>query len=236
MSPTATEGALLAVARRGDEAAFAELVGPHRAALHAHCRRMLREGDDADDAVQEALLRAWRALPRFEGRSSLRSWLYKIATNTCLSLIEKRQRVVQVEYDHACFEDPETMAGIDAYWEQREAAAAALRRAVELLPPVQRAALILRDVAGLSAAETAEVLATTIAAANSALQRARLRLENGEDPDQTEPGPHSDARGEPVEGLIAALARGDIEGVVGIVADTTAPAERAWSYSSVPAY
>jgi RNA polymerase sigma-70 factor (ECF subfamily) len=86
------DGALLARAGGGDEGAFAQLIKPHRAELHAHCYRMLASVHDAEDAVQEALLRAWRALPRFQGRSSLRSWLYTIATNTCLDLIGKRPK------------------------------------------------------------------------------------------------------------------------------------------------
>src|SRR3954454_22918389 len=83
---------LLDAARRGDEAAFEQLVAPHRAELHAHCYRMLASVQDAEDALQEALLGAWRGLPRFEGRSSLRSWLYKVATNACLKLVERRPK------------------------------------------------------------------------------------------------------------------------------------------------
>jgi RNA polymerase sigma-70 factor, ECF subfamily len=90
---------LLEAARRGDEDAYARLVGPHRAQLHAHCYRMLASAPDAEDALQEALLGAWRGLPRFEGRSSLRSWLYTIATNACLKAIERRpKRVLPVDY------------------------------------------------------------------------------------------------------------------------------------------
>src|SRR3954471_2019430 len=90
---------LLTAARGGDEAAFEQLVGPHRAQLHAHCYRMLASAPDAEDALQDALLGAWRGLPRFEGRSSLRSWLYTIATNACLKAIERRpKRVLPVDY------------------------------------------------------------------------------------------------------------------------------------------
>ena len=96
---TASERQLLEAARRGDEDAFGRLVEPHRRALHAHCYRMLGSVPDAEDALQEALLRAWRGLPRFEGRSSLRSWLYKIATNACLRAIERRpKRVLPIDY------------------------------------------------------------------------------------------------------------------------------------------
>src|SRR6266705_607906 len=95
----AGERELLESARRGDEDAYGLLVGPHRAALHAHCYRMLGSVPDAEDALQEALLRAWRGLPRFEGRSSLRSWLYTIATNSCLKAIERRpERVLPIDY------------------------------------------------------------------------------------------------------------------------------------------
>src|SRR5919107_2529688 len=93
------ERQLLEEARAGDQDAFARLVEPHRAALHAHCYRMLGSVPDAEDALQEALLRAWRGLPGFEGRSSLRSWLYRIATNVCLRAIDRRpQRVLPVDY------------------------------------------------------------------------------------------------------------------------------------------
>jgi RNA polymerase sigma-70 factor (ECF subfamily) len=93
---------LLDTARRGDEGAFSQLVASHRPALHAHCYRMLGSVQDAEDALQETLLSAWRALPRFEGRSSLKSWLYKIATNACLRMIERRpRRVLPIDYGPA---------------------------------------------------------------------------------------------------------------------------------------
>ena len=104
---TAHDGALLAAARGGDELAFADLIAPLRAPLHAHCYRMLGSAHDADDALQEVLLRAWRGLRAFEGRSSLRSWLYRIATNVCLTLLEQRPKRV-LPLDHGPAADPAT--------------------------------------------------------------------------------------------------------------------------------
>ena len=184
----------LDAARRHDEPAFARLVEPHRAALHAHCYRMLASTADAEDALQETLLRAWRALPGFEGRSSLRSWLYRIATNVCLRAIEKRpKRVLPVDYGPArdphggpeaplvesVWVDPypdEALAdgagSPEARYEQRESVELAFVAALQHLPGRQRAVLLLRDVLGYAPAEIAETLETTPAAVYSALQRA----------------------------------------------------------------
>jgi RNA polymerase sigma-70 factor (ECF subfamily) len=191
-----SEGALLEAARRGDEDAYGRLIGPYRAELHAHCYRMLGSVQDAEDALQEALVRAWRGLPRFEGRSSLRSWLYKIATNACLKAIERRpKRVLPIDYAPAS--DPHDgpavpvtesvwlepypderlglesgLLGPDARYEQREGVELAFIAALQHLPARQRAVLILRDVLGYSARETAEALETTPVSVDSALQRA----------------------------------------------------------------
>jgi RNA polymerase sigma-70 factor, ECF subfamily len=195
------EPQLLEAARAGDENAFARLVEPHRGALHAHCYRMLGSVQDAEDALQEALLNAWRGLPGFEGRSSLRSWLYAIATNTCLRAIERRpRRVLPIDYAPAA--DPhdgpgepvvesvwvepypderlgveDGLAGPEARYEQRESIELAFIAALQHLPARQRAVLILRDVLGFSAREVAAALETTPTGVDSALQRAHKAVD-----------------------------------------------------------
>jgi RNA polymerase sigma-70 factor (ECF subfamily) len=154
------------------EGAYARLVEPHRAELHAHCHRMLGSAHDAEDALQEALLRAWKALPHFEGRSSLRSWLYTIATNASLDAIKRRpNRIVPFDQVHAA--DPHD--GPAARYERRESLDRALGAARDL-PRNQRAVLVMREMLGLSARETADALGTSVAAVNSALQRARAAI------------------------------------------------------------
>ena len=195
------ERQLLEAASRGDEASFARLVEPHRGALHAHCYRMLGSVPDAEDALQEALLSAWRGLPRFEGRSSLRSWLYAIATNASLRAIERRpKRVLPIDYAPAS--DPhdgpgeplvesvwvepypddrlgleDGLAGPEARYEQRESVELAFIAALQHLPARQRAVLILRDVLGFSAREVAAALETTPTGVDSVLQRAHKAVE-----------------------------------------------------------
>jgi len=183
---------------RGDFEAFVE---SHRADLHAHCYRMLGSLHDADDAIQEALLRAWRALPKFRGDSSLRTWLHRIATNVCLDAIARRpKRVLPVDYGPpgpggeerdtplpaGRWIEPypdEAIAVADgaespeARYERREALELAFVAALQHLPARQRAALVLRDVLGFSAKESAETLDTTVASVNGALARARTSVE-----------------------------------------------------------
>src|SRR3954447_11618329 len=203
MSVTANdhEPARLQAARAGDQDAYGRLVEPYRRELHAHCYRMLASVHDAEDALQEALLRAWRGIDRFEGRASLRSWLYTIATNTCLNHIAKRpKRVLPIDYAPAT--DPHTgpgepvvesvwvepyadeklgledgLAGPEARYEQRESVELAFIAALQHLPATQRAVLILREVLGFSAKEAAGTLDTTTASVNSALQRARATID-----------------------------------------------------------
>jgi RNA polymerase sigma-70 factor (ECF subfamily) len=203
-----TESELVDAARQGDESAYAALVAPHRPAMQAHCYRMLGSTQDAEDALQEALLRAWRGLPRFEGRSSLRSWLYTIATNACLKLIERRPaRVLPVDFGPAgdphgaldvpltesVWVDPYPGARLDtldgrapeARYEQKESVEIAFVAALQHLPARQRAVLILRDVLGFSGAEVADTLDMTPDAVYSALQRAH-RTVDGKLPEQSQ--------------------------------------------------
>jgi RNA polymerase sigma-70 factor (ECF subfamily) len=194
-----SESELLDAARQGDEDAYAALVSEHRPALHALCYRMLGSVPDAEDALQEALLRAWRGLPRFEGRSSLRTWLYTIATNACLKAIERRPiRVLPVDYGpagdpHRDLDEPlvesvwlepypdERLVAVehppDARYEQRESVELAFVAALQHLSPRQRAVLILRDVLGFSGGEVADALEMSPASVYSALQRAHSTVQ-----------------------------------------------------------
>jgi RNA polymerase sigma-70 factor (TIGR02960 family) len=193
-----TEG-LLQQARAGDRDAFAALTEPHRGELQVHCYRMLGSLQDAEDALQETLLAAWLGLDGFEGRSSVRTWLYRIATNRCLNILRSAQRrpvpaatppaqlptpsrlgdVVWLQpYPDVLLEGlPDQAPGPEARYESREAITLAFITAVQLLPPTQRAVLLLRDVLGYRAREVAELLGTTEDAVTSALKRARATVE-----------------------------------------------------------
>jgi RNA polymerase sigma-70 factor (ECF subfamily) len=237
---------LLEAARDGDEDAFSRLVEPHRSALLAHSYRMLGSVPDAEDAVQDALLRAWRGLSRFEGRSSLRSWLYAIATNVSLRAIERRpKRVLPIDYAPAA--DPHDgpgeplvesvwvepypderlglegdPAGPEARYEQRESVELAFIAALQHLPARQRAVLILREVLGFSARETAEALETTPVSVDSALQRAHKTVDERL-PEQSQQaalrsiGDHE--LGEIVDGFVDAWERSDVDAVVAMLAE-----------------
>lgn len=187
-----TEIEHLAAAKSGDEGAFASLTRPHERELHVHCYRMLGSLADADDALQETLLRAWRRLDRFEPRAPFRAWLYRIATNVCLTMLARRARRGEVVSslpeegepmhldpypDHLLDEFAPTAPGPEAVVEQQESVELAFVAAAQFLPPRQRATLLLRDVIGYPAAEVAAMLTTSVAGVNSALQRARVTLE-----------------------------------------------------------
>jgi RNA polymerase sigma-70 factor (TIGR02960 family) len=189
---------LLQAARSGDEAAFADLVAPYRRELHVHCYRMLGSFDDAEDAVQETLLAAWRGLTSFRGRASVRTWLYKVATNTCLNLIRTASRGPQMA-DPLPASAPEPTGSAEVTWlqpypdllldelsdraadpeariERAEAVSLAFVAALQLLSPRARAVVVLRDVLGFSAAEVAETLESTPEAVAMTLSRARAVL------------------------------------------------------------
>ena len=249
---TTQERELLAAAQRGDEGAFGRLLEPYRGELHAHCYRMLGSVHDAEDALQDASLRAWRGLPRFEGRSSLRSWLYTIATNASLNAIAKRpKRVLPLDYGPAS--DPHAappgqplaetvwiepypderlgvadgLASPEARYEQRESVELAFTAAVQHLPATQRAVLILREVLGFSAKEVAESLETTTASVNSALQRARKTIDDRLPEESQQKTLRSLGDGkvrEIVEGYMDAMGRGDVGRVVSMLAE-----DAAWS-------
>lgn len=234
-------------ARDGDDAAFTRLVEPLRRQLYAHCYRMLGSSHDAEDALQDALLRAWRGLAGFEGRSSVRSWLYALATRTCLDVVGSRgRRALPVDLgpssDRAVLgEEPRTdVAWLGPYpggspgeqYEQREAVELAFVAALQHLPGNQRAALLLFEVLGFSAAEIATVMDTSVASVRSALQRARTLVAERV-PARTQQQTLrtiGDARTrEIVAGWSAALERGDADGLVALLTkDVT------WSMPPVP--
>jgi RNA polymerase sigma-70 factor, ECF subfamily len=207
------------------EDTYGQLIEPHRAELRAHCYRMLGSVHDAEDALQDALLRAWRALPRFEGRSSVRTWLYRIATNACLDLLARRpaQPAEWPEpFPDEMLEIEDGRAAPEARYEQRESIELAFVAALQHLPATQRAALLLRDVLGFSAKETAAALDTTVPSANGALRRARAAIDHRlpERSQQTtlrEVGDH-EVRGI-VERYADALERGELDALVAMLAE-----------------
>jgi len=245
-----TDGADLASARDGDDAAFTRLVAPLRRELHAHCYRMLGSVHDADDALQDALLRAWRGLPRFESRSSLRGWLYTVATRTCLDTLKSRgRRALPVDLGPSSpravveaapltevswlgpYPDA-ALAGPEARYEQRESVELAFVAALQHLSGNQRAALLLFEVLGFSAAEIATMMGTSTTSVNSALARAR-RVVAEKVPSATQQ--HTlrtvgDARvREIVTGFATALERGDAEAFVALLTDDVT-----WSMPPLP--
>jgi RNA polymerase sigma-70 factor (ECF subfamily) len=232
------EAWLLAAAKRGDEAAFARVVDPYRRELHAHCYRMLGSSHDAEDALQDAMLDAWRGLASFRGRSSLRSWLYTVTTNACLKQIRRRpKRVLPIDYGPAA--DPhdahrEPLAEsvwIEPYqdeqlrYEERETVEQAFVAALQHLPARQRAVLILREVLGFSAREAAEILDATPPAIDSALQRARRTVQERL-PEQSQQAALSSLDDERlrelVDGYINAWETADVDALVTLLAEDAA--------------
>jgi RNA polymerase sigma-70 factor, ECF subfamily len=218
-----TEPALIAAASAGDETAFRDLAECYRRELHVHCYRMLGSVHDAEDALQETLLRAWRHLSGFEGRSSFRAWLYRIATNVCLAALDKRTELQPVREEPAVItpypeawldELPSEAAEPGARYDLRESVQLALLAAIQALPPRQRAALLLRDVLGFSAKEVGQLLDVSAASVHSAVRRARVTLDQHV-PDRTPPP--DDVQRSLVERYIEAWEAIDIPGLVALL-------------------
>jgi RNA polymerase sigma-70 factor (ECF subfamily) len=234
-------GQLLARARAGDGDAFADLVEPYRHELHVHCYRILGSIQDAEDVLQETLMAAWRGLDQFEGRGPVRAWLYRIATNKSLNALRasrsrpppgparplpeptRRGEPLWLEPypDLLLGELPDTVPSPEARYEAREAVSLAFLAAIQHLPPMQRAALILRDVLGFRAAEAAGMLEVTEASIKGALQRARAGLARELPPGWREraPLPGSAREREVVARFADAYERGDIGAIVALLTD-----------------
>lgn len=237
---------LLARARAGDSDAFGRLTEPHRRELQVHCYRLLGSMQDAEDVLQDALLAAWRGLAGFEERSTLRAWLYRVATNHCLNALRAARRRPAMAWPLPDLEPPEPsrmaevtwlepypdtlLAGLpdsppgpDARYELTEAISLAFVTALQLLPPRQRAVLILRDVLGYHAAEVAEMLETTIESVTSALKRARASVQRFQMERETNreaaPAPGSPAEQALVSQLVLAYQTGDIESLTSLLTD-----------------
>ena len=232
---------MITLARGGDENAFSILVEPHRSELQLHCYRILGSIHDSEDAVQETFLAAWKAFPGFEGRSSLRTWLFRIATSRCLNLLRasvRRPRTQEPMYQTQLPEPsrsgealwlepypdtllegiPDGAPGPEARFETREAISLAFMTAMQLLPPRQRAVLILRDVLGYHASETADMLRSSEESVTSALKRARATMEGAILGDQTPPPAARSAEERTlVERFVRAFESSDVRGVVGLL-------------------
>ena len=234
---------LIDKARSGDEAAFRELVAPYQRELQVHCYRILGSVADAEDALQETLVTAWQSLRRFEGRASVRTWMYRIATTRSLNMLRAASRrpamslsldveppepsrlseVVWLEpYPDLFLEDlPDAAAGPEARYEAREAMSLAFVTALQLLPPRQRAALILRDVLDFPASEVADILDTTEQSVTSALKRARATVSRELPSPGTPPPPplNSAAEQELVARLVEAFDAADVDGLVALMTE-----------------
>jgi RNA polymerase sigma-70 factor (TIGR02960 family) len=238
--------ASLARARAGDEDAFRELTEPHRRELQVHCYRIIGSLQDAEDLVQETLLSAWRGLEAFEGRASVRSWLYRIATNRCLDALRASSRrprevpAMQPErerapeptgrfepvwlepYPDVLLEDlPDRSPGPAARYEARESTELAFIAALQSLPPSQRVALVLRDVLGFRTAEIAEMLDTGVGSVKGALQRARAtrRVRLPADDRERAPRPNSASERQLVDRFADAFQSGDVDEIVSVLTD-----------------
>lgn len=227
--------ATLARAQAGDGEAFRELIDPYRRELQAHCYRLLGSVQDAEDVLQEVLLAAWRSLGRFDGRS-LRAWLYQIATNRCLNFLRgesRRPRVAglpehvagqpgSARSDEPWWLEPypddlgDLAPGPEARYDARESIALSFVAGLQHLPPQQRAVLVLRDVLGFPAAETARILGTTQTAVNSALIRARAGLRPDRDPLDV-PLPKSPAEAAVIDRFVDAFQRYDVDDLVALL-------------------
>ena len=232
---------LLSRARDGDELAFRELTDPFRRELELHCYRILGSLQDAEDMLQETLLAAWRGLDEFQGRASLRTWLYRIATNRCLNLLRSNARRPAKEvppmpeptpptrlseplwlqpYPDTRLEGlPDTAPGPAARYETKEAIALAFVAGLQRLPPLQRSALVLRDVLGFSTSESATILDATEASVKGALQRARAALAQRPIDPSRAPLPDSAQERELVGRFAEAFERGDTAAVVALLTD-----------------
>jgi len=236
---------LLARAQAGDGDAFGQLVDPYRRELQVHCYRFLGSLQDAEDVLQDTLLSAWHGLAGFEGRASVRTWLYRVATSRCLDALRASRRRPPVSAPPAGLQPPEPTRlgevlwlepypdvllegladgapGPEAQYEAVESISLAFVTALQLLPPRQRAALILRDVLGFRAAEAARILDTSEESVTSALKRARTALERQQqESGKREPAPPPDSAAERqlVERLTRAFEAADVDGIVGLLTD-----------------
>ncbi len=222
---------LISRAQSGDGEAFRELTEPYRRELQLHCYRMLGSFQDAEDAVQDTLLSAWQGLSGFEGRASLRTWLYRIATNRCLNARRAASRRPAKEWDLPDYEPPEPTRLGEVVWlepfpdellERSEAISLAFVTALQLLPPRQVAVLILRDVLGFHASEVAEMLDSTVDSVNSALKRARASLQRRLPPAaerEPAPAPNSPAEQAIVAQFVSAWESADVDALVALLTD-----------------
>jgi RNA polymerase sigma-70 factor (ECF subfamily) len=243
-SRSSEEANHLAAARGGDAGEFSELTEPYRRELQVHCYRILGSFHDSEDLVQETFLRAWKRLDSFEGRASFRSWLYKIATNACLDLLDQQRSRRLLPNTNLPSSDPQTgilppspemtwlepfpdewlsdpaAVNPEARYTDAESVSLSFLTALQVLPPRQRAVLILRDVLDFSAAETADVLEITVSSANSALHRARTTL-SARYRGQTLERPAASTTDERIQWLLDHFVRAwenaDVEGLVALL-------------------